>query len=54
MLFMADHLDAIHIKLSTGYLSLTIFLVSKIYCDIDYVGNTDCDIATFISPADAL
>ena len=51
---MADHLDAIHIKLYIGYLSFTLFLVSKIYCDIDYVGYTDCDIAPFISPAETL
>ena len=46
MFFMAGHLDAIHIKLSTGYTCLTLFLVAKIYCDIDHVGNTDCDIAS--------
>ena len=46
MFFMADHLDAIYIKLSTGYTCLPLFLAAKIYCDIDHVGNTDCDIAS--------
>ena len=46
MFFMADHLDAIYIKISTRYTCLPLFLAAKIYCDIDHVGNTDCDIVS--------
>ena len=54
MFFMAGHLDATHIKLSTVYICLTLLLVAKIFCDIDHVCNTDCDIASLNDLSDAI
>ena len=54
MFFMACYLDAILIQLSIVYTCLTLFLVAKIYCDMDHVGNTDCDIASLNDLSDTI